>query len=163
MCVFSDRMSVPAQTGRRRRKQNNMQLEIGEIVEGKIAGITKFGAFVTLPGGKSGLVHISEIANTYVNDVRDHLSEGLPVKVKILNIGSDGKMNLSIKKAEERSAETAPYKPNRHSPGMKKTREHHADSSFEDKLKQFMQESDSKISGNRLYADKKNGSRRRKA
>ena len=76
------------------------QLEVGMVLEGKVTGITKFGAFVSLPDGRSGLVHISEIASSYVSDVREHLTEGQTVKVKILAINADGKINLSIKKAE---------------------------------------------------------------
>ena len=70
-----------------------MELEIGAIQEGKVTGITKFGAFVLLPGGKSGLVHISEIANAYVNDVNDYLKVGDAVKVKILSVNEAGKIN----------------------------------------------------------------------
>ena len=61
-----------------------MEFGVGSILDGKVTGITKFGAFVSLPGGKSGLVHISEIAYTYVNDVHDHLQEGQQVKVKVI-------------------------------------------------------------------------------
>ena len=78
-----------------------MQLQVGMVIEGKVTGITKFGAFVALPEGKSGLVHISEIANTFVNDVHDFVQDGQTVKVKIIGIGDDGKINLSIKKAED--------------------------------------------------------------
>ena len=76
-----------------------MSFTEGEIVNGKVTGITKFGAFVTLEGGKSGLVHISEIADTYVNDIRQYLTEGQEVKVKVLSVNDDGKISLSIKKA----------------------------------------------------------------
>ena len=75
-----------------------MEYEVGAVLEGKVTSITKFGAFVALEGGRSGLVHISEIANTYVNDVHDFLQEGQTVKVKLLAI-KDGKLDLSIKKA----------------------------------------------------------------
>lgn len=77
-----------------------MQLEQGSIVEGKITGILKFGAFVDLGNGKSGMVHISEVAGTYVNDINDFLKVGQQVKVKVISIGEDGKIALSIKKAE---------------------------------------------------------------
>ena len=77
-----------------------MQPTVGEILEGKVTGITKFGAFVSLPDGSSGLVHISEIANTFVSDVHDYVSEGQTVKVKVIGINENGKINLSIKKAE---------------------------------------------------------------
>ena len=76
-----------------------MQLEIGKIYGGKITGITKFGAFVELEPGTTGMVHISEVANTFVNEIRDHLTEGQEVKVRVLTINDDGKISLSIKKA----------------------------------------------------------------
>ena len=75
------------------------EIEVGAILEGKVTGITKFGAFVSLPGGKSGLVHISEIAYSYVSDVSDHLAEGQDVKVKVISIDENNRINLSIKKA----------------------------------------------------------------
>ena len=86
-----------------------MELEIGSILEGKVTGITKFGAFVSLPNGKSGLVHISEIANAYVSDVHDFLTDGQAVKVKVLSINEAGKINLSIKQAQP--APAAPARP----------------------------------------------------
>ena len=76
------------------------KLEVGAIFEGKVTGITKFGAFIALPGGRSGLVHISEVAPTFVNDVHDFLAEGQEVSVKILAITPEGKINLSIKQAQ---------------------------------------------------------------
>lgn len=76
-----------------------MQHEVGSIVQGKVTGITKFGAFVELEGGSVGMVHISEISQSYVNDIAEYLKEGDTVKVKILNIGEDGKISLSIKRA----------------------------------------------------------------
>lgn len=76
-----------------------MQHEVGSIVEGKVTGITKFGAFVELEGGSVGMVHISEVSQSYVNDISEYLKEGETVKVKILNVGDDGKISLSIKRA----------------------------------------------------------------
>jgi len=76
-----------------------MQLEVGKIYEGKVTGITKFGAFVELDKDTTGMVHISEIANTFVSEIKDHIQEGQTVKVKVLNLGDDGKISLSIKKA----------------------------------------------------------------
>ena len=67
-----------------------MQLEVGAVLEGKVTGITKFGAFVELPGGKTGMVHISEIAPTFVKEIRDYVTENQMVKVKILNISEEG-------------------------------------------------------------------------
>ncbi|MBQ7549403.1 MAG: S1 RNA-binding domain-containing protein [Clostridia bacterium] len=77
-----------------------MQLEVGQILEGKVTGFTSFGAFVDLDGGKKGMVHISEVASEFVKDIKDHLTVGQTVKVKILAINDDGKISLSIKKAE---------------------------------------------------------------
>ena len=90
-----------------------MEPEVGRILEGKVTSIMKFGAFVALEGGRSGLVHISEIAPTYVNDVHDFLQEGQTVKVKVLST-ENGKINLSIKKAlpqEERPRSFRPAPP----------------------------------------------------
>lgn len=128
-----------------------MELVVGAVLDGKVTGIMKFGAFVALPGGKSGLVHISEIAYTYVNEVSEHLHEGQEVRVKIIGIDENGRINLSVKKAME-----PPPVPRRTyaAPAPQA-----GESSFEDKLKQFMQDSDSKISSMRQYSDKR-GSRR---
>lgn len=78
-----------------------MQIEVGSILEGKVTGITKFGAFVDLSEGKSGMVHISEISNTYVENVSDFLSEGQTVKVKVIAVNENGKISLSIKKVQD--------------------------------------------------------------
>ena len=77
-----------------------MQLEVGKIYEGKVTGITKFGAFVELDKNTTGMVHISEVANTFVSEIKDHLQEGQTVKVKVLSLGENGKISLSIKKAQ---------------------------------------------------------------
>lgn len=140
-----------------------MELTVGAVLEGKVRSITNFGAFITLPENKSGLVHISEVANTYVSDIRQHLTEGQDVKVMV--IGVEGtKINLSIKRLEQSAPqqrrETAPQweRPVRREPTpppAPKT----ADQLFEEKLKAFMSESDSKISS--LRADHRTRSRRR--
>ena len=84
-----------------------MEFGVGSILEGKVTGITKFGAFVSLPEGRSGLVHISEIAYSYVNEVSDHLQEGQEVKVKVIGIDESNRINLSIKKVTEPPARPA--------------------------------------------------------
>ena len=149
-----------------------MDFKVGDILTGKVTGITKFGAFVTLAPGKSGLVHISEIANSYVNDVSEHLKDGQEVKVKIIGIDDNGRINLSIKKAVEqpsrpqsfshqRSDRPASRMATRTAPRPAAPREPvSAEQSFEDKLKQFMQDSDSKISGLKQYSDKRSSRRR---
>ncbi len=124
----------------------NMEVVIGAVLEGKVSGITKFGAFVTLENGVTGLVHISEVANTYVSDIKEHLKEGQTVKVKVIDI-KDGKINLSIKKAAP-----PPPRPQRDTtedrqPKNQWTQSAPKEQTFEDKLKLFMQDSDSRISG----------------
>lgn len=150
-----------------------MEFGVGSIVEGKVTGITKFGAFVSLPGGKSGLVHISEIAYSYVSEVSEFLQEGQEVKVKVIGIDDANRINLSIKKATE-----PPHRPEGASaPGGRAPRSFHNAGAprggnfaprpaaskepmdFEDRLKQFMQSSDSKLSELR-YMEKKGSSRR---
>ena len=154
-----------------------MELTVGAILEGKVKSIANFGAFVSLPDNLTGMVHISEVANTYVSDIRQHLTEGQDVKVMV--IGVDGnKINLSIKRLEakpqrptgnfrsgaprqnpqnqnpqanqNRPARTAPTPP----PAPKT-----ADQLFEEKLKAFMSESDTKLSS--IRADHRTKSRRR--
>lgn len=151
-----------------------MQLQVGMVTEGKVTGITKFGAFVALPDGKSGLVHISEIANTFVNDVHDYVQDGQTVKVKIIGISDDGKINLSIKKAEDPAPQQRQERrPPRPSYASQQSRQYSqrqpmprangptGDVSFEDKLKQFMQESDSRMADNKMYSDHRTSRRRR--
>ena len=152
-----------------------MQLQVGMVTEGKVTGITKFGAFVALPDGKSGLVHISEIANTFVNDVHDYVQDGQTVKVKVIGIGDDGKINLSIKKAEDPAPQqrqdrrpprpAMSQQPRQYSvprQPMPRANGPTGDASFEDKLKQFMSVSDSKQSELNRYMASKRGGRRRK-
>ena len=131
-----------------------MGFDEGMIVTGKVTGIKKFGAFVTLEDRRSGLVHISEIANTYVDDVSAHLEEGQEVKVKVIGIDESGRINLSIKKAEEpekAAARAVSARPSR----QQSAPQERGPASFEDRLKQFMQESNNKISGLEMYAGKK--------
>lgn len=142
-----------------------------------MTGITKFGAFVSLPGGRSGLVHISEIAYSYVNDVKDHLTEGQDVKVKVIGIDENNRINLSIKKAMDPPprppmqgrpmGQGAPRQGGPRQGGPRPggggrpggfTRQPPAPESFEDRLKQFMQQSDSKLSEMK-YAEKKSSRR----
>lgn len=151
-----------------------MELAVGQVLEGTVTGITKFGAFVSLEGGKSGLVHISEVANTFVNDVHDHVQIGQKVKVKVLSIGEAGKINLSIKRAEEALRQNQPFRrpnPSSYSPTPRPAQQAipaqgqvaapTGNQEFEDRLKRFMQESDSRIADNRMYSERKQRGRRR--
>ena len=118
-----------------------MELEIGSILDGKVTGITTFGAFVALPMGRTGMVHISEVAHSYVNDIRGHLSEGQEVRVRVMSVDKDGRVNLSIKKA------IPPPSPRQTAaPGARPPARPQANPSFEDKLKRFMSESQNKMS-----------------
>ena len=148
-----------------------MAIEIGSIQEGKVTGIMNFGAFVSLPGGKSGLVHISEISNSFVKDVHDHLQVGQIVKVKVLEINEQGKINLSIKRAqaqeEEKKAEehdtfVRPSTPSKsQGPEIGAVAPPSGDLSFEEKLKKFMQASDSKNADKRRNTERKQHARRK--
>ena len=143
-----------------------MELTVGAIVEGKVKSITNFGAFISLPEGKTGLVHISEVANSFVSDVRQHLTEGQDVKVMVISTDNN-KLNLSIKRLEAKpQRENAPRReaPQNRPPRTAPTpppAPKTADQLFEEKLKAFMTESDSKISGIRQYSDHRTKSRRR--
>ena len=151
-----------------------MELTVGAVLEGKVRSITNFGAFIELPENKTGMVHISEVSNSYVSDIRQHLTEGQEVKVMVLS-AEGGKINLSIKRLEprpQREQRNGGFRgnaPRREGapqagrgaaptpPPAPKT----ADQLFEEKLKAFMSESDSKISSLRQYSDHRTKSRRR--
>ncbi len=166
-----------------------MELTVGAILEGKVKSITNFGAFISLPENQTGMVHISEVANTYVSDIRQHLTEGQDVKVMVIAIDGN-KVNLSIKRLEAKpqrpagnfrpnnngprpnnngprpgnapaqsapNAQPRPFRSAPTPPPAPKT----ADQLFEEKLKAFMSESDSKISSIRQYSDHRTKSRRR--
>ena len=183
-----------------------MELTVGAVLEGKIKTITNFGAFVALPENKTGMVHISEVANAYVNDIRQHLTEGQDVKVMVIGT-ENGKINLSIKRLEPKpqrenggnfqrreggsfqrreggfqrreggfqNRESGSFQPRDNGGFQNRDREQSrpqrapvqpaapktADQLFEEKLKAFMTESDSKLSGMRQYADQRGRSRRR--
>ena len=163
-----------------------MELTVGAVLEGKIKSITNFGAFVSLPENKTGMVHISEVANAYVSDIRQHLTEGQDVKVMVIGT-ENGKINLSIKRLEpkpqreggnfqrreggfqnreggnfqrrEGGFQNRDNRPQRApvQPAAPKT----AARLFEETLQAFVPESDSKLSGMRQYADQRGRSRRR--
>jgi len=116
-------------------------MEIGGIFTGKITGITKFGAFVALDEGGSGMVHISEVAHSYVEDIREHLAEGQEVTVKVMSVSPEGRANFSIKKA------SAPPPRNKDAAFTGSRRAPSGPPTFEDKLKAFMADSESKMSG----------------
>jgi len=161
-----------------------MAIEVGAKLEGKVTGITNFGAFVDLSDGVTGLVHISEIADNYVKDVKDHLKLDDVVTVKVINVDKDGKIGLSIKQATDRPASEAP-------PVRERTGSSHGDKfnrgggfdkgskpfnkpasskpnfgkpnfgkqSFEDKMSKFLKDSDERISSLKKNTEGKRGGR----
>ena len=138
-------------------------LEIGAIVEGKVTGLTNFGAFVSLPDGKSGMVHISEVSNSFVKDIKEFLKEGQDVKVKVVNITDEGKISLSIKKAEDTPRESTPRPKRNDRPrnnnvwqGQSKQQNDSA-MSFEDMMARFKQVSDEKMTDLKRSTDSKHG------
>ncbi|MGI5967620.1 MULTISPECIES: S1 RNA-binding domain-containing protein [Anaerotruncus] len=163
-----------------------MQLEVGSIVEGKVTGITKFGAFIELPGGKTGMVHISEVASSYVKEISDHLSQNQMVKVKIIGITPEGKVSLSIKQVAPAQPVQQPAsrpfnqngpnaqggeRPQRPAFQRRPPREvsygfdrrqaiSSENMSFEDMMSKFKQTSEDKISDLKKYTDVKRGTSR---
>ncbi len=139
-------------------------LEIGAIVEGKVTGLTAFGAFVSLPEGKSGMVHISEVSNSFVKDIKDFLKEGQDVKVKVVNITDEGKISLSIKKAEDTPREYAPKQKRNDRPRNNNVwqgqprQQNDSAMSFEDMMARFKQVSDEKMTDLKRSTDSKHGS-----
>lgn len=149
-----------------------MALEVGEIIEGKVTGLTKFGAFVNLPEEKVGMVHISEVSTSYVKDIGDFLEKGQSVKVKILNIDENGKISLSMKQVPE-NAEATKVAEDRHSErGERKEKKRSAPNvwqgqkskfadkdelTFEEMMSQFKQQSDDKLTDLKRATESKHG------
>ncbi|NMB21487.1 MAG: S1 RNA-binding domain-containing protein [Firmicutes bacterium] len=127
-----------------------MSIDVGNIVEGKVTGITNFGAFVELSNGKTGLVHISEVADAYVKDIKDFLNEDDIVKVKVINM-SEGKIGLSIKQVN-------PTKPSRDRRGPR-GRKAASPVDFEERLSRFMKDSDERQTALKKSQDSKRGGR----
>lgn len=164
-----------------------MQLEIGKVYNGKVKAITQYGAFMDIEGGGTGMVHISEIANTYVSDIREHLTEDQDVRVKVIGINEAGKVSLSIKKAAENSDAAAPRRndkgdrsdrgdrPDRNDKGDRagnnrrskpavwepKKQTPPSEMTFEDMMSRFKQTSEERICDLKRSTDRKNGTRRK--
>ena len=153
-----------------------MSIEVGSVVEGVVTGITNFGAFVELPGGKVGLVHISEVADVYVKDVHDFLKEKEKVKVKVLTVDERGKIGLSIKQLQEKKPEeqNSRSQAQQHGPSSsyrqssyrapandfrRQNRYNNNAPSFEDKLSKFLKDSDERLTDLRKKTDAKRGGR----
>lgn len=142
-----------------------MSIEVGSKLQGKVTGITNFGAFVELPEGSTGLVHISEVADNYVKDINEFLKVGDEVTVKVLNVEKDGKIGLSIKKAKEQ-VETAgndrPERPQR----QQRPRNFKQDKrggapveNFESKMSRFLKDSEDRLASLKRHTESKRGGR----
>ncbi|KQL27407.1 S1 domain-containing RNA-binding protein [Cytobacillus solani] len=147
-----------------------MSIEVGSKLQGKVTGITNFGAFVELPEGSTGLVHISEVADNYVKDINEHLKVGDQVEVKVINVEKDGKIGLSIKKAKDRPERTE--RPER---GDRKESRGHSHSqrprqgrsndnrpsreNFESKMARFLKDSEDRLSSLKRNTESKRGGR----
>ena len=143
-----------------------LAIEVGSVVEGVVTGITNFGAFVELPEGKTGLIHISEVADVDVNDVHDFLKERDSVRVKVLTVDDRGKIGLSIKALQDKPAvpaqpAAAPARPPRAPRDMRRTAASRqmGSPSFEDKLSRFLKDSDERLTDLRRKTDSKRGGR----
>ena len=139
-----------------------MAIEVGSVVEGKVTRITNFGAFVDLEDGKSGLVHISEVADEYVSAVSDFLSEGDTVQAKVVNIDANGKIALSIKKLKQQQKAEAEksFAPKNRLQGRNDRRpSRQTSASFEDKLSKFLKDSDERLTDLKRKTDSKRGGR----
>ena len=143
-----------------------MQLKIGEVLDGKVSSITKFGAFVELPAGKTGMIHISEVAASFVKDINDHLKVGQEVKVKLINIDDNGRVSLSIKqlqleeRARRRKAEEEAEAKTAGGVGEWTPRKREF-ANFDEMMNRFKQDSEEKMSAIRRQTDGKRGNRRK--
>jgi S1 RNA binding domain protein len=126
-----------------------MSIVVGSKLQGKVTGITNFGAFVELPGGSTGLVHISEVADNYVKDINEHLKVGEQVEVKVINVEKDGKIGLSIKKAKDRPQQQS--RPSRNDFRPKE--------SFEQKMNKFLKDSEDRLTSLKRNTESKRGGR----
>ncbi|MBP3953473.1 S1 domain-containing RNA-binding protein [Bacillus suaedae] len=159
-----------------------MSIEAGSKLQGKVTGITHFGAFVELPGGSTGLVHISEVADNYVKDINEFLKVGDEVLVKVVNVESDGKIGLSIRKAQDRperperperaprpegasrpagrpSGGQRPSRPQGGGRGGARPNQPRPAVSFEDKMSRFLKDSEERISTLKRQTESKRGGR----
>ena len=145
-----------------------MQLEVGTIVEGKVSGITNFGAFVDLPNGKTGMVHISEVSTDFVRDIKDYLKIGQVVKAKVINISEKNEIALSIKKlmplkppvkrANKSQSIDKANKPARPGNFEWQSPKKNPVASFEEVLSSFKHKSEEKISDLKRATESKRGS-----
>ena len=145
-----------------------MSIEVGSKLQGKVTGITNFGAFVELPEGSTGLVHISEVADNYVKDINDHLKVGDMVEVKVINVEKDGKIGLSIKKAKDKpegQASSSYSRPRQGRGNDSRSKDFRSKSNFqpkenfEQKMARFLKDSEDRLSTLKRSTETKRGGR----
>jgi len=145
-----------------------MSIEVGSKLEGKVTGITHFGAFVLLPGGATGLVHISEVSDRYVKDIHEHLKVNDPVMVKVINVDKEGKIGLSIRQASETAvqapSQARPPREDRGGSGGSGGGNRHRQGggsfprvTFEDKMNRFLKDSEDRLQALRRSEAKRGG------
>ncbi|HWI50005.1 MAG TPA: S1 domain-containing RNA-binding protein [Rummeliibacillus sp.] len=138
-----------------------MSIEVGSKVQGKVTGITNFGAFVELPNGSTGLVHISEVADNYVKDINEHLKVGDMVEVKVMNVEADGKIGLSIRKAKPQAERPERPQRSRHNNHRSNDRGENRQpkENFEQKMAKFLKDSEDRLTTLKRAQDSKRGGR----
>lgn len=137
-----------------------MSIEVGSKVQGKVTGITNFGAFVELPNGSTGLVHISEVADNYVKDINEHLKVGDVVEVKVMNVEADGKIGLSIRKAKPQAERPErPQRPRNNNRPNDRQNDRPQKENFEQKMARFLKDSDERLSTLKRATESKRGGR----
>ncbi|MEG9298868.1 S1 domain-containing RNA-binding protein [Mangrovibacillus sp. Mu-81] len=133
-----------------------MSIEVGSKLQGKVTGITNFGAFVELSEGSTGLVHISEVADNYVKDINEHLKVGDEVTVKVINVENDGKIGLSIRKAKDQpqrpQRQQRPQRPRNNKPTDVRPKEN-----FEQKMARFLKDSEDRLSSLKKNTESRRG------
>ncbi|MCT6926013.1 MULTISPECIES: S1 domain-containing RNA-binding protein [Bacillales] len=136
-----------------------MSIEVGSKLQGKVTGITNFGAFVELPDGKTGLVHISEVADNYVKDINELLKVGDTVEVKVMNVEADGKIGLSIRKAKPQPERPErPQRPRRDNRSNERN-DRQPKETFEQKMARFLKDSDERLTTLKRATESKRGGR----
>jgi len=139
-----------------------MPIEVGSIIEGKVTGIANFGAFVELPEQAVGLVHISQISDKYVTNINEFLKVGDSIKVKVLGINKKGKYDLSVKQASKQEFASKLPLLSKPRPGERTREPKHPPGSFEDKITQFLKQSEEKLLDLKRNLQEKQGGPKKK-
>lgn len=139
-----------------------MSIEVGSKVEGKVTGIANFGAFIDLGNNKTGLVHISEVSDSYVENINEELEVGQTITVKVLSIADDGKIGLSIRKAQDKPAVEA-SKPKPASRGRQSSSNNKRPAAkkedFDSLMSSFLKDSEDRLTSLKRHTENKRGGR----